>query len=72
MDIGKFLTIEFGIKAFLVLFLVFYLVYALLIVRQVQLMGRAISSRLSPILKFLSIVNVGFALALLLLAVGIL
>ncbi len=72
MNVASFLTVEFGIKAFLVLFLVFYLTYALLIVRQVQLMGRAISSRLSPILKFVSIINVGFAMALLLLAVGIL
>ena len=72
MDILSIFTVEFAFKAFSILFLVFYLIYALLIVRQVQLMGRAISSRLSPVLKFLSIVNVGFTMALLLLAIGIL
>lgn len=59
-----FLTVEFIIKAFLILFLVFYVVFALVIFRQIQLMAKALPIPLSPLLKFLGIVHIGVSLAL--------
>lgn len=68
----QFLTVQFGVKAFLILFVVFYLVYSVLIIRQVQLMEEAFTTKLAPVLKFISIVNAGVAAALFFLTIGIL
>lgn len=61
----------FGIKAFLVLFLVFNLFIALIIFRQVQLMDRKLPTPLAPLLRFASTVYIGLSAAMLLLVIGI-
>ncbi|OGD86540.1 hypothetical protein A2870_01930 [Candidatus Curtissbacteria bacterium RIFCSPHIGHO2_01_FULL_41_11] len=55
----------FVFKAFLLLFLIFYSVFALILFRQVQLMAKAIPTFISPFLKFVAIIHVGVAVALL-------
>lgn len=62
--------LQFFLKAFLVLLLIFYTVFALMLFRQVQLMCRTLPTTLSPILKFLAIIHVGVALAVLLVVLG--
>lgn len=57
--------------AFLII-LVFYAIFALLIVRQVDLMSKTLITKVSPILKAFSILHAGFAVGLILLAWGIL
>lgn len=61
----------FVIKAFFVLFLVFYNVFSLILLRQVQLMIATLPVPISPILKSLAILQIGVALALLLLVIGL-
>ena len=59
-DIFSFLdtlNVAFGVKAFIVLFLVFYTVFALILFRQVQLMSRTLPTALSPFLLFLAILH---------------
>ena len=65
-----FLTVTFVIKAFLILFVVFYSVFALIIFRQIQLMAKSLPMSLSPILKFVAIVHIGVSLALLFVVLG--
>lgn len=60
-----FLSAAFVIKVFFVLFLVFYGVFALIIFRQIQLMAKALPMSLSSLLKFVAIVHIGVAVALL-------
>ena len=66
-----FISANFFIKAFFVLFLVFYSVFALIIFRQIQLMAKALPLGISPFLKFLGIVHIGVALALLFVVLGV-
>ncbi len=61
----------FGIKAFLVLFLVFNLVIALIIFRQIQLMDKKLPTPLAPFLRFASTVYIGLSAAILLLVIGV-
>lgn len=65
-----FLTAAFFIKAFIVLFLIFYSIFALILFRQIQLMAKTLPMALSPILKFLGILHIGVALALLFVVLG--
>ena len=65
------LTAAFGVKSFLILFLVFYSVFALLLFRQVQIMNQKLPTSLSPTLRFVGILHVGVALAVLFLIAGI-
>lgn len=60
-----FLSAAFVIKTFFILFLVFYSVFALIIFRQIQLMAKALPMSLSALLKFVAIVHIGVAVALL-------
>ena len=66
-----FLTFSFVLKVFFILFLVFYAVFALIIFRQIQLMAKTLPMVLSPILKFIAIVHIGVALALLFVVLGV-
>ena len=59
-----------GIKAFFVLFLVFYLVFALMLFRQIQLGGKALPTSIVPFVRFMAIIHIGFSLALLLVVLG--
>ncbi|OGD97974.1 hypothetical protein A3A49_02040 [Candidatus Curtissbacteria bacterium RIFCSPLOWO2_01_FULL_38_11b] len=65
------ISAAFGIKSFLLLFLVFYSVFALLLFRQVQIMNQKLPTSLSPTLRFVGILHVGVALAVLFLIAGI-
>ena len=71
-SVGNFLQVDAGFftKAFLVLFLIFYSVFALILYRQIQIMNKKLASTLSPILRFVSIVHLGVALAITFFIVG--
>lgn len=60
------------LKAAILLILIFYAIFALVIVRQVDLMSKTLITRVSPILKAFSIIHAGFAVGLIVLAWGIL
>lgn len=64
------LDASFLVKSFLVLFLVFYSVFALILFRQIQLMNKKLPTTLSPVLQFIGIINLGLALAILFLVIG--
>jgi len=61
----------FVIKAFFILFLVFYIFFAIMLFRQVQIMTKKLPTQLSPLLKFIGLLNVGISLALLFMVIGI-
>lgn len=72
---GSFFTSEvflFLLKGAVLLFLIFYAIFALLIVRQVDLMIKTLITPVSPKVKMLSIVNAGIAIGLIFLAWGVL
>ena len=61
---------SFIVSAFFLLFVLFYIVFSLILYRQIQLMGRTLPTNLVGFLKFISILLVGMSLALLIIAVG--
>ena len=61
----------FGKSAILIL-LVLYAIFALLIIRQVDLMGKTLITGIAPIIKILAIVHALFAIGLIFLALFIL
>ena len=65
------LSVAFATKAFLILFLVFYVIFALILYRQIQLMCKTLITPVGPFLQFVGIVHVGAALALLLITLGV-
>ena len=71
-SVGNFLQVDAGFftKAFLVLFLIFYSVFALILYRQIQIMNKKLASTLSPILRFVGIIHLGVALAITFFIVG--
>ena len=66
-----FLELAFFTKAFFVLFLIFYVVFSLIIFRQIQLMEKALPLSLSPLLTFIAILQIGVSLALLFVVLGV-
>ena len=62
-------SVDFGMKIFAVLFVVFYIVFALILFRQIQLMDRSLPNPITPFLKFLGILQIGVALAFLFLVI---
>ena len=62
----------FFLKVSTLIILSIYTIFALMIVRQVSLMGQTLITPVSPIVKLLAIVHAFFALGLLILAVVIL
>lgn len=60
------------VKAAILLILIFYAIFALMIVRQVDLMSKTLITKVSSILKAFSILHAGFAIGLIILAWGIL
>lgn len=66
----NFFDVVFGVKAFLILFLVFYIFFAFILFRQISIMNKKLPTSLSPLLKFIGIVHLGFAIALLFLVLG--
>lgn len=65
-----FLTTAFVVKAFFSLLIVFYIVFAVIIFRQTQLMARSLPTALSPALMFISILHIGVSLAFLFVFLG--
>lgn len=63
--------LEFG-KAALLLILILYAFFALIIVRQVDLMGKTLITALSPFIRSFAIIHAAFAIGLIVLAWGIL
>lgn len=66
----NFAQAGFLTKIFLVLFLIFYTVFSLILFRQIQLMNKNMPTTLAPFLKFIAIVNLGLAVAVLFLVIG--
>ncbi|MBI2338237.1 hypothetical protein HYU95_03585 [Candidatus Daviesbacteria bacterium] len=60
------------LKVAILIILVFYAIFALIIVRQVDLMSKTLISSVSPVVKAISILHAGFAIGLIILAWGIL
>ncbi|MBI2314700.1 hypothetical protein HYU93_01405 [Candidatus Daviesbacteria bacterium] len=59
-------------KGVILLILIFYAVFALIVVRQVDLMSKTLITKISPYVKAAAIVHAGFAIGLIILAWGIL
>lgn len=69
--IFEIINAAFAIKVFLVLFLVFYAVFALILYRQIQLMADKLPTPAVPLLRFLAILHIGVSLALLFIVIGV-
>lgn len=60
----------FIVKAFFVLFLIFYAFFAVILFRQVQIMNRKLQTQLSALLKFVAFLHIGVSVSLLFLVIG--
>lgn len=60
------------LKTAILIILLFYAIFALMVVRQVDLMSKTLITKVSPKLQAFSIIHVGFAIGLIVLAWGIL
>lgn len=60
------------IKVIILIILSFYAIFALLIVRQVDLMSKTLITPVSPIVRAISIIHAGFAIGFIILAFGLL
>lgn len=60
------------LKMVILLILIFYAIFALMVVRQVDLMSKALITPVSPLVKAFSIAHAGFAIGLIFLAWGLL
>lgn len=67
----EFLNVAFALKAFLILFLIFYVIFSLILYRQIQVMSKTLPTSVVPFIKFIGIIHLGVALALLLIAIGV-
>ncbi|MDD5415432.1 MAG: hypothetical protein PHE48_00325 [Candidatus Daviesbacteria bacterium] len=59
-------------KGAILLILIFYAIFSLIIVRQVDLMSKTLITRISPLLRAIAIVHAGLAIGFIILAWGIL
>ncbi len=59
-------------KGAILLILIFYAIFSLIIVRQVDLMSKTFITRISPLVKGIAIVHAGLAIGLIVLAWGML
>lgn len=57
------------ITIFIILFL--YIIFSLLIVRQVSIMSRTLITPVSPVVKAFAIIHAGFAIAFFVLVIGV-
>lgn len=64
------LSVVFALKSFVILFAVFYVVFSLILYRQIQLMDRSLPTPIGPFLKFIGILQIGIALAFLFILIG--
>ncbi|MBI4038687.1 hypothetical protein HY384_01875 [Candidatus Daviesbacteria bacterium] len=56
------------LKGAILLILIFYAIFALMVIRQVDLMNKALITKVLPILKVFSLVHGSFAIGLIILA----
>lgn len=63
--------LTFGKGAILII-LVFYAIFSLIIIRQVDLMGKTLITSIAPFIKAIAIVHSGVAIGLIILAWGVL
>src|SRR3989344_5733671 len=70
-DLTNGLQVILGVKAFFVLFLIFFAIFALILFRQIQLMGRSLPTVINPYLAFVAILHLGVSLALLFVVIGV-
>ena len=64
--------INWFFKAFAILLSVIYLLYALIVYRQTQIMNRTVTRRSGPLLLFVSLLQIFFALGLIFLSITLL
>lgn len=69
LTLGISLTV---LKAAILLILVFYAIFSLIIIRQVDLMSKTLISDVSSVVKAFAIIHAGFALGLIALVWGML
>ncbi len=69
--IGSQYVIAFS-KAAILIILVFYAIFALVIVRQVDLMNKTLTTNLASVIKAIAIIHAGFAIGFIILAFGML
>lgn len=60
------------LKAAILIILIFYAIFSTIIVRQVDLMSKTLITGISPVIRAFSILHLGFAIGLIILAWGIL
>lgn len=60
----------FGKGAILII-LIFYSIFSLIIIRQVDLMGKTLITKISPFIRALAIIHAGVAIGLIILTLGI-
>lgn len=60
------------LKTVILIILVFYTIFAGVVVRQVNLMSQTLITPVSPLVKAISLFNLGFSLGLLVLIIGLL
>ena len=59
-------------KAAILIILVFYAIFSLMIVRQVNLMNHTLVTKVAPVIRAVAILHAGFAIGFIILAFGIL
>ncbi len=64
--IGIILLIKYGILTLLFL----YIIFSLIVLRQVSLMSKSLMTPVGPVVKALAIFNAGFSVAFFILALG--
>lgn len=71
--INQIFRMNFGdlVKWLAIIFTVLYLIFALLVIRQVQLMVKTLPSPISPIVVLLAYLHLGLTLAVLIILFGI-
>lgn len=60
------------LKAAILIILIFYAIFALMVIRQVDLMSKTLVTKISPILKAFAIIHAGVAIGLIILGFGLL
>lgn len=60
------------LKTAVIAILIFYAIFALLVVRQVDLMSKTLITPVSPLVKAAAIVHAGFAIGSIILSIGLL
>ncbi len=61
-----------AVKYVILLILIFYAIFSLMVVRQVDLMSKTLISPISPVVKAFAIIHTGVAIGLVILAWGVL